>query len=230
MDTKSENFNSEINNPDNSNESDHNPDAITGTAGSHPVGTGMGAAALGAAGAVIGSVAPGAGTALGGAIGAAIGAMVGGLAGKGIAEALDPSTENAYWRNEYRNRKYYDSSLDYDADFAPAYRYGWESYNLYANRPADEVEDSLRAGWEKNCGTSRLKWDRAQHAVHDAWDRLNARSINAARDVTGGHNTEPFNRTHPDRPVNTAPGRGAVAAQDLIDPFDKRQPNDRNRL
>lgn len=151
---------------------DRNPDAITGAPGSHPFGTGIGAAAAGAAGAVIGSVVPGVGSAIGGAIGAAIGAVAGGYAGKGIAEVIDPTTENTYWRYEYRNRKYYDSALDYDTDFAPAYKYGWESFSNYSGRPADEVEDQLQAGWDKNRGSSRLEWDRAQHAVRDAWERV----------------------------------------------------------
>jgi len=185
---------------------DRNPDPITGTPGSHPVGTGIGAAAAGAAGAAIGSVVPGLGTTLGGAIGAAVGAVAGGLAGKGVAEVIDPTTENTYWRNEYRNRKYFDSSLDYDADFAPAYRYGWESYNAYADRPADEVEDRLRAGWEKNRGTSRLEWDRAQHAVRDAWDRVKDRAGNMARDNPGNaagstHRTNP-DVSHPARDID----------------------------
>ncbi len=148
------------------------PDPITGAPGSHPIGTGVGAAAAGAAGLAVGSIVPGVGTILGGTIGAAIGAIAGGLAGKGLAEAIDPSTENNYWRNEYRNRKYYDSALDYDTDFAPAYRYGWESFVMYNSRPQDEVEEQLRTEWPKKRGTSRLEWDRAQHAVRDAWDRV----------------------------------------------------------
>src|SRR5436853_4858610 len=83
---------------------DTNPDAITGAPGSHPVGTGLGAAAAGAAGAAIGSVIPGAGTVVGGVVGAVVGAVAGGLAGKGVAEAVNPTAEDAYWRNEHRNR------------------------------------------------------------------------------------------------------------------------------
>lgn len=70
------------------------PDPITGEPGAHPLGTGLGAAAGGmAAGAAVGTVAGPVGT----VIGAAVGAVVGGLAGKGIAEAIDPSAEDAYW-------------------------------------------------------------------------------------------------------------------------------------
>src|SRR5438105_6879453 len=92
---------------------DSNPDAITGAPGSHPVGTGIGAAAAGAAGAAIGSAIPGVGTAVGGAIGTVVGAVAGGLAGKGVAEAVNPTEEDAYWRNEYTNRPYYQSGTEY---------------------------------------------------------------------------------------------------------------------
>jgi hypothetical protein len=162
---------------------DRNPDPITGAPGSHPVGTGIGAAAAGAAGtaagmaagAAMGSVVPGPGTVVGGIVGAVVGAVAGGYAGKGVAEAIDPSLEDAYWRSEYPNRMYYDSSMEYESDFAPAYRYGWESYSVYGDRPMTETEADLRAGWDKSRGKSRLEWDRAQHAVRDAWDRLKAR-------------------------------------------------------
>src|SRR6188508_1869721 len=76
---------------------DMNRDPITGEPGSHPVGTGVGAAGGGAAGAAIGSV----GGPVGTAVGAVIGAVAGGLAGKGVAEAIDPTAENAYWEKNY---------------------------------------------------------------------------------------------------------------------------------
>src|SRR4051812_4529444 len=94
---------------------DENRDPITDAPGSHPVGTGVGAAAAGAAGAIAGSVVPGIGTAIGGAVGAVVGAVAGGLAGKAVAESINPTDEHAYWRDEYRNRDYYKSDLDYDA-------------------------------------------------------------------------------------------------------------------
>ncbi|MEP7261778.1 MAG: hypothetical protein ABI669_11275, partial [Usitatibacter sp.] len=80
-----------------------NKDPITGAPGAHPIGTGIGAAAGGmAAGAAVGTVAGPVGT----VIGAAVGAVVGGLAGKGVAEKIDPTLEEAYWRENYVNRPY----------------------------------------------------------------------------------------------------------------------------
>ena len=78
-----------------------NLDPITGEPGAHPVGTGVGAAAGGmAAGAAAGTVAGPVGT----VIGAAVGAVVGGLAGKGVAESVDPTEHDAYWRENFTTR------------------------------------------------------------------------------------------------------------------------------
>src|SRR4029453_3919775 len=95
-------------------------DPITGAAGAPPVGTGLGAVAGGiAAGAATGTVAGPIGT----TVGAAVGAIVGGLAGKGVAEMIDPTVEDAYWRDNYADRPYVTKGASYD-DYGPAYRYG----------------------------------------------------------------------------------------------------------
>ena len=148
---------------------DTNPDAITGEPGSHPVGAGLGAAAGGAAaGAAAGAVA--------GPIGAAAGAVIGGVAGayagKGIAEQIDPTAEDAYWRNEFSNRPYYDDEVGYE-EYAPAYRYGWESRARYNDRSWAEVEPELQRGWETTYPSkSDLAWEKARRASRDAWDRI----------------------------------------------------------
>lgn len=150
---------------------DANRDPISGAPGAHPVGVGIGAAATGAAGAAIGSVVPGVGTVIGGAIGAIIGAIGGGYAGKGIAEAIDPTTEDAYWRDELKNRPYYDERFNYESDYGPAFGYGYAMRSSNANRKFEEVEPELRDQWTTVRGESRLEWDDARDAVADAWTR-----------------------------------------------------------
>src|SRR3954468_23478337 len=116
-----------------------NRDPITGAPGAHPVGTGLGAAAGGmAAGAAAGSVAGPVGT----AVGAAVGAIVGGLAGKGIAEQIDPTIEEAYWRENYKTRPYVSNNESFD-DYGPAYMYGVDNYARYEGRTFDQVEPEL---------------------------------------------------------------------------------------
>ncbi|MDZ4658537.1 MAG: hypothetical protein SH868_13250 [Bythopirellula sp.] len=150
---------------------DANPDAITGAPGSHPVGTGLGAAAGGAA---AGAAAGLAGGPIGAAIGAVIGGVAGGYAGKAVAEQIDPTAEEAYWRDEYRNRDYYDPNADFDAEIAPAYRYGWESRSRHESGNWNDVEGDLRDEWQSHRGESRLDWDQAMPATRDAWNRIDA--------------------------------------------------------
>lgn len=147
---------------------DENRDPISGAPGAHPVGTGLGAAAGGmAAGAAVGTVAGPVGTALG----AAVGAVVGGLAGKGIAEMIDPTAEEAYWRENYDTQPYYESTYTYE-DYHPAYRTGWEGRGRYEGRSFDEVERDLAADYNRYRGNSRLDWDRNRPAARAAWDRF----------------------------------------------------------
>jgi hypothetical protein len=146
-----------------------NRDPITGAPGAHPLGVGVGAAAGGmAAGAAVGTVAGPVGT----AVGAAVGAIVGGLAGKGVAEAVDPTVEDAYWRENYASRDYVESGRPYD-DYGPAYGYGVARYQ--DDRAFEDVEPDLADGWMGARGRSTLSWGQASHAARDAWDRLGSR-------------------------------------------------------
>ncbi len=167
--------NDDRNNMKDSDRHDANRDPITGAPGSHPVGVGVGSAGGGAAGAAagaaIGSVIPGAGTVAGGVIGAVVGALGGGLAGKGVAESINPTEEDAYWRENHKTRPYA-SGHSYDNDLAPAYRYGWESRSRHEGRKFDEVEGDLGRDWDRAKGSSSLGWDKAKHATRDAWHRV----------------------------------------------------------
>jgi hypothetical protein len=147
---------------------DANRDPITGEPGAHPVGTGIGAAAGGmAAGAAAGTVAGPVGT----VVGAAAGAIIGGLAGKAVGEMVDPTAEDAYWRENYAREPYYQSGLTYD-DYAPAYRTGYTARTQYAGRKFDEVERDLESNYNRAKGASKLGWDKAKHATRAAWDRV----------------------------------------------------------
>ena len=144
-----------------------NRDPLTGAPGAHPVGTAAGAVAGGiATGAAVGTVAGPIGT----AIGAAVGAVVGGLAGKGIAEQIDPTREDAYWRDNYSSRPYA-SGASYD-DYGPAYSYGVNSYSKYPGRSFDDVESDLSRDWDRARGQSSLGWERAKLATKDAFNRV----------------------------------------------------------
>jgi hypothetical protein len=145
-----------------------NRDPISGTPGAHPVGTGIGAAAGGmAAGAAAGAVAG----PVGAVAGAAVGAVVGGLAGKGVAERIDPTIEEAYWRENYHARPYIRQNASYD-DYGPAYMYGVDNYSRYHGRTFEDVEPELGRDWQRAKGKSSLAWEDAKHATRDSWQRL----------------------------------------------------------
>src|SRR5437773_8433474 len=102
---------------------DANRDPLTGEKGAHPVGVGLGTAAGGvAAGAAAGAVAG----PIGAMVGAVVGGLAGGLAGKGIAEAIDPTEEDAYWKKQYKTRPYVAKGVKYEV-YRPAYQYGREA-------------------------------------------------------------------------------------------------------
>jgi hypothetical protein len=86
---------------------------------------------------------------------------------------LDWTTEDEYWRANFRNRPYSDSTQDYDY-WQPAYRYGFDSAQRYENRKWDDVEPELRAGWDRyeHRRDTRSTWEQVKGAVRDAWDRL----------------------------------------------------------
>lgn len=148
--------------------SDMNRDPITGTPGSHPLGTGVGATGGALAGAAIGSLFGPIGLMIGGAVGA----ISGGAAGHAVAERVDPTGESEYWRNEYKTRPYYRPTYSYDTDYAPAFAYGSDARTHYVGRQWDQsLENDLRMGWDKVKARSRLTWDEAKGAVQDAWQR-----------------------------------------------------------
>ena len=153
-----------------------------GKYGDHPVGGAVGAVVGAAAG--IAAVAAASGAAVGAVNGATLGAViglpgmaagvvfggvVGALAGKGVAQEINPTTEDAYWSEAYSGRSYVQEGDSYDT-YSPAYRHGIEAYHRYDNRPFDDIEPQLKNKWDVS--GQDLSWDKAKPAARDAYDRL----------------------------------------------------------
>jgi hypothetical protein len=147
-----------------------NRDPISGEPGAHPVGTGIGSAGLGAAGTVAGGLIGGP---PGAVIGMVVGSVVGGLAGKGVAEGVNPTAEDDYWRQNYSSRPYAEPNRTYE-QYQPGYRTGYEGYARHAEsgRTYEEVEPELQTEYERTNSASGLPWSQARHAARDAWSRL----------------------------------------------------------
>ncbi|MEJ7928533.1 PA2169 family four-helix-bundle protein [Ramlibacter sp. AN1015] len=144
---------------------DLNRDPLSDEPGSHPVGTGVGAAGGALAGAAAGVIGGPAGMAVGGVVGA----LVGGLAGRAAAEAVNPTEEEDYWRENYSREPYYASGRSFD-DYGPAYRHGLHARQRYDDW--DTAEPYLASEWENTRGGSSLSWKDAQPASRAAWDRV----------------------------------------------------------
>ena len=144
-----------------------NLDPITDAPGAHPVGTGLGAAMGGAA---AGAAAGAFGGPVGALAGAVVGAVAGGLGGKAVAESINPTAEEAYWRENYQGEPYYEEGRTYD-DYAPAYRLGLHGRTRYDGE-FDEVESRLASDWESGRESSTLPWHQARPASRAAWDRM----------------------------------------------------------
>lgn len=157
---------------------DSNPDPITKEPGSHPIGTAVGATGGAAAGAAIGAMfGP-----LGMLVGGGIGAFAGGGAGHAVGEQLNPTHETEYWREAHGDRDYYDEQYDFERDYLPAYRVGWEARSRHPlDRDWDEdLESELSEEWQKGRSPSVFDWNNARHPIRDAWDRAGANYLTYA--------------------------------------------------
>lgn len=164
-----------------------NLDPISKEPGAHPVGTGLGAVAGGAsAGVAAGMV----GGPIGALAGGVIGAVVGGLGGKAAAEAVNPTAEEAFWRDNYDREPYYQPGRSYD-DYAPAYRMGVSGYSQY-NGSYEDSEHRLASEWDSRRGGSALSWPEASAASRAAWTRAgigrnaDGAGLSAMQGVVGG--------------------------------------------
>jgi hypothetical protein len=157
-----------------------NPDPLTDEHGSHPIGAGVGAAGGGLVGAGIGAV-------VGGPVGAAIGAVVGGVAGayrgREVAEAINPTHEEEYWREHHHKQEWADEHTSFE-HYQPAYRTGIEGVTKYAGKHYHEIEGDLARDYHKSVADPAIPWDRARPAVRAAWHKLSG--VHGARDSDRG--------------------------------------------
>lgn len=165
-----------------------NRDPITGTPGSHPVGTALGAAPAAMAGTVVGAAVGGP---VGAVVGAAAGAIAGGAVGHQAAEAANPTLLDGdpphpalaglrtELEEEHRARELtlgtqrpFDKHVD-------AYSLGVNERLAAQQRleqdPSmpldwdDRLEARLRKGWETTRTDMNQAWDDVKMSVKSAW-------------------------------------------------------------
>lgn len=82
-------------------------------------------------------------------------------------------TTDSYWNDKYQTADYYDTGLDFDRDYKPAYRYGTQARYQYTGRKWDsDLENDLGRDWDRRRGDSRMSWDKAKNAVRDGWHHV----------------------------------------------------------
>ena len=91
---------------------------------------------------------------------------------KQVAEHLDRPTETSYWRDAHKAAEYYDPALDFERDYLPAYRLGWEARSRFARTPFEQIRGALEERWPRAKEQSRLSWAVAAQAAHDSWQHL----------------------------------------------------------
>jgi uncharacterized protein (TIGR02284 family) len=157
---------------------DANRDPLTNEPGAHPVGTGVGAAMGGAA---AGAAAGAFGGPVGAAIGGVAGAVAGGLAGKAAAEAVNPTEEDIFWRENYHREPYYVGGRSYD-QYRPAYELGWSSVGRYEG-DFDAIEPRLADDWRARHTDAGLAWTDVRPATRAAYERAaKGQALNVADD------------------------------------------------
>lgn len=162
---------------------DSNPDPITGEPGAHPVGVAGGGTAGAVTGAAVGAAVGGP---VGAVVGGAVGAVAGGYAGKGVGEMVNPTEEENYWRNEYRNRPYYKEDRGFDY-YEPAYRTGWEAAANpeHRDREFEDVEPTLEKSWSQSRGSSTASWQDVREPARDSYKRIRESERQRNKEVLG---------------------------------------------
>jgi hypothetical protein len=145
-----------------------NTDPLSGETGAHPVSTGVGAAAIGAAGLVASAIVAGP---VGLAVATVGGAVIGGYVGKAAGELIDPTVEEAYWREEHPKQPYARVRAE-DDDYYIAYGIGYVGFSKHHGhqRSFEEAEPELRATYEDT--GAKLPWEKARVATYSAWNRV----------------------------------------------------------
>ena len=98
------------------------------------------------------------------------GVGVGALGGYAAVSAGDPQYD--YWRDNHVGQPGYVDGYNYEDDYAPAYRLGYQGRERYAGRAWDQTEADLQRDWESVKGKSRLTWEQARAATRNAWHRV----------------------------------------------------------
>ena len=99
-----------------------------------------------------------------------------GLGGKDVAEVVDPTGEDKYWRAAHGKQPCAAGGKHTYENYAPAYRTGYEGHSRYETAARfEEAEPTLREGYLSlagEAGAAKLPWEQAKAAAEHAWNRV----------------------------------------------------------
>ncbi len=94
---------------------------------------------------------------------------------------MDSSSEEKYWRENHDKQPFVKPGHTY-ADYAPAYKTGYEGAQKHPDKNFEEVEPHLATEFQKH--KSMIEWDDARAAARAAWDKVG--NVIQPRDVSRG--------------------------------------------
>ncbi|MEP6633685.1 MAG: hypothetical protein ABJA62_05695 [Luteimonas sp.] len=90
---------------------------------------------------------------------------------RSIAKRIDPLEYADYFRSMFLSAPYYSAGRVWH-DYAPAYQYGYDTFDAYRGQRFEDVEARLQDEWEAARANSRLGWSEARGAVRDSWYQI----------------------------------------------------------
>jgi hypothetical protein len=92
-----------------------------------------------------------------------------------VKTGRDWTTEETYWRENFRDRPYFEQGRNYDY-YQPAYQFGYNAADRYEGEEWEAIESDLERDWDQYDNRGQSTWAQIKQAVRDAWDRVTGNS------------------------------------------------------
>ena len=85
---------------------------------------------------------------------------------------MNPTVEEAYWRENFKSRPYYREGLSYADTSRLIATDGKRRFARESQPRAGQAEADLQKGWENAMAATYRPWAKTRGATRDAWDRV----------------------------------------------------------
>ena len=105
----------------------------------------------------------------GGGVGAGAGGIAGGRGGNGVAESIDPTVHDEYWKKNHSAQPYAGNG-PYD-QYSGAYRTGYRGMMRHGTEKSyHDVEGDLKSDYEATKDKAAVGWEHAKEATKAAYE------------------------------------------------------------